>query len=58
MKKTPVDLQKRFPIYHAYSKYLTAYHCGLAITQNHDEVEITPVDWERGRVHCELTQHP
>ena len=24
MKKTLVDLQKRFPIYHAFSKYLAA----------------------------------
>ena len=30
---------------------------GLAISQNHDQVEITPVDWERGIVHCVLTQH-
>ena len=47
MKKTPVGLQKTFPIYHAYSTY-----------QDHDKVEITPVDWERGIVHCVLTQHP
>ena len=64
MKKTPVDLPKRFPIHHAYSKYLAAHRCGsefpehgLAISQDHDEVEITPVDWERGIVHCVLTQH-
>ena len=58
MKKTPVDLQERFPKNHAYSKYLTAYHCGLAIPQDHDKVEITPVDWERGVIHCVLTWHP
>ena len=57
MTKTLVDLQKRFPIYQAYSKYLAAYHCGLAITQHHDKVEITLVDWERGIVHCVLIQH-
>ena len=58
MKKTPVDLQKSFPKNHAYSKYLAAYQCGLAITQDHDKVGVTPVDWERGIVHCVLTQHP
>ena len=44
MKKTPVDLQKRFPIYPANSKYLAADCCGLAITRDRDKVEITPVD--------------
>ena len=64
MKKTPVDLQKRFPIYHAYSNYLAAYRCGSAFPQDgsaslqdHDKVEVTPVDWERGIVHCVLIQH-
>ena len=64
MKKTPVDLQTRFPIYIAYSKYLAAYHCGsafpqdgLASLQDHNKVEVTLVDWERGIVHCVLTQH-
>ena len=57
MKKAPADLQKRFPIYHAYSKYLAAYHCGLAFSQDHDKVETTPVNWERGIVHCVLIQH-
>ena len=64
MKKTLVDLQKRYPIYHACSKYLAAYHCGSAFSQegvaslqDHGKVEITPVDWERGIVHCVLTQH-
>ena len=64
MKKTPLDLQKRFPIYHAYPKYLAAYRCGsafsqdgLAFRQDHDKVEITQVDWERGIVRCVLFQH-
>ena len=64
MKKTPVDLQKRFPIFHAYRKYQAAYRCGsafqkngLTFRQDHDKVEITPVGWERGIVHCVLIQH-
>ena len=55
MKKTPVDLQKRFPIHHVYSKYVAAYHCGLAIPQDYDKVEKTLVDWERVIVYCVLT---
>ena len=58
MKKTPVDLEKRFPIHHAYPKYLAADFCGLAIHLDHGKVEVTPVDWEREMVHCVLTQHP
>ena len=58
MKKTPVDSQKSFPMYHADSKCLAADCCGLADPQVHDKVEITLVDWERGIVHCVLTQHP
>ena len=54
-KKTPVDLQKRFPIYSATSKYLAADCCGLANPLDHDKVEVTLVDWERGMVHCVLT---
>ena len=57
MKKTSVDLQKRFPIYHACPKCLAAYLCDLAIPQDHDKVEITPVDWERGLVHRVPTQY-
>ena len=45
-KKTPLDLQKRFPKNHSYSKYLAACRCGLAFPQNglafrqdHDKVE-------------------
>ena len=51
MKKTPVDLQKRFPIYHEYHKYLAAYRCGSAFTQDsiasnqdHEKVGVTLVD--------------
>ena len=58
MKKTLVDLQKRFPKNHAYSKYLAADCCGLAVLLDHDKMEITLVDWERGVVHCVLTRHP
>ena len=64
MKKTPVDLQKRFPIYHAYPKYLAAHRCGSAFSQDgsaslqdDDKVEKTPVDWERGIFHCVMIQH-
>ena len=52
LKKTPVDLQKRFPIYHVYPKYLAAYRCGSAFPENGltfhqdlDEVGKTLVDW-------------
>ena len=48
MKKTPVDLQKRFPKNHAYPKYLAADCCGLAVTLDHDEMEITLVDLGTG----------
>ena len=34
MKKTPVDLQKRFPIYHACPKCLATYHCSSAFSQD------------------------
>ena len=57
MKKTPVDLQKRFPIYHACPKCLAACRCGLASRQDLDKVGITLVDWERGIVHYVLIQH-
>ena len=53
MKKTPVDLQKRFPIYHAYLTYLAAHRCGSALLQD----GVTLVDWERGIVHCTLIEH-
>ena len=63
MKKTPVDLQQRFTIYHACPKYLAAYRGGSAFTQDglasrqeeHDKVEVTLV--ERVIVHCVLIQH-
>ena len=38
MKKTPVDLQKRFPIYHAYPKCLAAYLCGSASRLDFEKV--------------------
>ena len=63
MKKTPVDLQKRFPIYHAYPKYLEARRCGLAFPENglafrqdREKVGVSLIDWERGIVHCVLIQ--
>ena len=34
MKKTPVDLQKRFPIFHVCPKYLAAHFCGSAFPEN------------------------
>ena len=45
LKKTPVDLQKRFPIYHASPKCLAANCCGLASRQDREKVEVTLVDW-------------
>ena len=57
MKKTPVDLQQRFQIFHAYPKCLAAYLCGSASLQDQDKVEKTMVDWERGVVRCVLIQH-
>ena len=64
LKKTPLDLQKRFPIYHACPKYLAAHCCGVAFPQNGlafrqylDEVGKTLVDWPRGIFHCVLIQH-
>ena len=34
LKKTPLDLQKRFPINHACPKHLAAYRCGSAFPEN------------------------
>ena len=52
LMKMCVDLQKRFPIYHACPKYLAAHCCGsafpengLAFRQDLDEVGKTLVDW-------------
>ena len=52
MKKTPLDLQKRFPIYHACPKYLAAHRCGsafsengLAFRQDFEKMGKTQVDW-------------
>ena len=64
LKKTPLDLQKRFPICHVCPKCLAAHLCGsaflwngLAFNQELDEVGKTQVDWQRGNVHCVLIQH-
>ena len=63
LKKTPLDFQKRFPMYHACPKYLAAHRRGsafpengLAFHQDLDEVGKTLVDWQRGIVHCVLIQ--
>ena len=55
MKKTPVDLLKRFPIYHACPTCLAAYRCGsafpqdgLASRQDREKVGVTLVDWNVG----------
>ena len=52
LKKTPLDLQKRFPKYHACPKYLAAPRCGstfpengLAFRQDFEKVGKTQVDW-------------
>ena len=52
LKWTHLDLQKRFPIYHACPKCLAAHCCGsafpengLAFHQDLDEVGKTQVDW-------------
>ena len=57
MKKTLLDLQKRFPKNHACPKCLAAHLCGSAFVQNglafrqdHEKVGVTLVDWERGMV--------
>ena len=34
LKKTPLDLQKRFLTYHASPKCLAAYRCGSAFPEN------------------------
>ena len=64
LKKTPLDLQERFPVYHACPKYLAAHfggsafpENGLAFHQDLDEVGKTLVDWQRGIVHSVLIQH-
>ena len=64
LKKTLLDLQKRFPIYHVCPKCLADHFCGsafpengLSFTQEMDEVGKTQVDKQRGNVHCVLIQH-
>ena len=34
LKRTQLDLQKRFPIYHACPKCLAAHLCGSAVPEN------------------------
>ena len=64
LKETRLDLQKRFPIYHAVPKCLAAHICGSAFPENGsaflqelDEVGKIHFDWQRGNVHCVLIQH-
>ena len=52
LKKMPLDLQKRFPIYPACPKYLAALRCGSAFPENGsafrkdlEKVGKTQVDW-------------
>ena len=52
LKKKPLDLQKRFLIFHACPKYLAAHCCGsafpensLAFRQDLGQVRKTLVDW-------------
>ena len=52
LMKMPVDLQKRFPIYHVCPKCMAARLCGTAIRMKastillvSDEVGMTLVDW-------------
>ena len=52
LKKTQLDLQKRFPIYHVCPKCLAVHLCGsacpengLAFHQELDDVRKTQVDW-------------
>ena len=52
LKKTQLDLQKRFTIYHVCPKCLAALLCGSAFQKNGsaflqelDEVRMTLVDW-------------
>ena len=52
LKRTPLDLQKLFPIYHVCPKCLATLLCGSALRKNVstslqelDEVGMTLVDW-------------
>ena len=61
LKKTPLDLQKRFPEYHACPQCVAAYRCGsafpengLASRQDFEKMGKTLVDWKHGIVHCVL----
>ena len=64
MKKMVLDLQKRFPIYHAcpniWRPIVAAWHShknGLAFRLDLEKMGRTQVDWERGIVHRVLIQH-
>ena len=64
LKKTLLNLQKRFPIFHVCPKCLAAHFCGsafpengLAVLQELDGMGKTQVDWQRGIVHGVLIQH-
>ena len=64
LRKTLLDLQKRFPKNHACPICLAAHFCGSAFPENGfafhqelDEVGKTQVDWQRGNVHCVLLQY-
>ena len=58
-KKTLVNLQKRFLIYHAYPKNVAAnFSRGSAILLVHEEEEITLAELEREIiVHCVQIRH-
>ena len=55
LKKTLLDLQKRFPIYHACPKCLAAHCCGSAFPENglafrQDLDEVGKKQWLTGNV--------
>ena len=62
LKKTPLDLQKRFPKNHV-SQILGGPFCGSAFPENgfavHQDLDEVGklVDRQRGIVHCVLIQH-
>ena len=63
LKKTLLDSQKRFPMYHTCPRNLATHCCGSAFPENgftfHQDLDEgkTQVDWERGIDHCVLIQH-
>ena len=54
LKKTLLDLKKRFPIYRACPKYLAAYRCGSAFPENglafRQDLEKVGKHWSTGNV--------